>query len=134
MDKEQAAQLGELIRARRVDAKLSTHELGKLVGTRNSTIIRLEQGAFAAPSPEKLARIAEALGMTLADIYSHAGYAVPEDLPGFHAYLPVRYRDLPAEAIRELTELFDQLTALHTPALEGDGMHELVDTPEGGMA
>jgi transcriptional regulator with XRE-family HTH domain len=108
-----AERLGRLIRQRRVDAGLSTHELGNLVGTRNSTIIRLEQGAFAAPSPEKLARIAEALGMVLADIFGHAGYVVPDDLPGFHACLPGRYRDLPAEAVREQVELFETLTARH---------------------
>lgn len=127
MDKEQAARLGELIRSKRIEAGMSTHELGKIVGTRNSTIIRLEQGAFAAPSPDKLARIAEALGMTLADIYAHAGYAVPEDLPGFHAYLPARYKDLPADAIAELTEVFDRLATLHLTTtandeeLEGEG-------------
>lgn len=128
MDKEQAARLGELIRRKRIEAGMSTHELGKIVETRNSTIIRLEQGAFAAPSPDKLARIAEALGMTLADIYGHAGYAVPGDLPGFHAYLPTRYKRLPADAIAELTEVFDRLAALHltdtaeTEELEGEGV------------
>ena len=122
MDKDQAARLGALIRKHRQDLGMSTHELGKIIGTRNSTIIRLEQGAFAAPSPDKLARIAKALGMTLADIYSHAGYAVPDDLPGFHVYIPARYKDLPAEAIAELTELFDRLAALHltgNPSDEG---------------
>ena len=113
MDKEQAARLGTLIRQRRQALGMSTHELGERIGTRNSTIIRLEQGAFAAPSPEKLAGIAEALGISLADMYGHAGYVVPNDLPGFHAYLPARYRDLPQEAIQELIDLFDILVARH---------------------
>jgi len=113
MDKEQAVRLGELIRRHRQAMGMSTHELGGRIGTRNSTIIRIEQGAFAAPSPEKLARIAEVLKMSLADMYGHAGYAVPEDLPGFHAYLPARYRDLPEAAVKELVELFDTLVARH---------------------
>lgn len=114
MDKDQAARLGALIRQHRQDLGMSTHELGERIGTRNSTIIRLEQGAFAAPSPEKLAGIAEALGISLADMYGHAGYVVPSDLPNFHAYLPARYRDLPQEAVQELIDLFDTLVARHT--------------------
>lgn len=122
MDKEQAVRLGELIRWHRQAKGMSTHELGGRIGTRNSTIIRIEQGAFAAPSPEKLARIAEVLGMSLADMYGHAGYAVPEDLPGFHAYLPARYRELPEAAVKELVELFDTLVARHglTPQQDDD--------------
>ena len=121
MDKDHAVRLGKLIRERRHASGLSTHELGERIGTRNSTIIRLEQGAFAAPSPDKLARIAEVLGMSLADMYAHAGYAVPDDLPGFHAYLPARYRDLPESAIGELVDLFERLVARHglaTPAAD----------------
>ena len=113
MDKDHAVRLGKLIRERRHAAGLSTHELGERIGTRNSTIIRLVQGAFAAPSPDKLARIAEALNMSLADMYGHAGYAVPDDLPSFHAYLPARYRDLPDTAIQELVDLFERLVARH---------------------
>ena len=94
--------------------------LGGRIGARNSTVVRLEQGAFAAPSPDKLARIAEVLGITLADVYGHAGYAVPDDLPEFHAYLPARYRDMPKAAVKELTDLFDSLVVRHslTPQLE----------------
>jgi transcriptional regulator with XRE-family HTH domain len=131
MDKEQAVRLGTLIRSRRQAMGMSTYELGDRIGTRNSTIIRLEQGAFAAPSPEKLAGIAEALRISLADMYGHAGYVVPDDLPGFHAYLPARYRDLPAEAVQELVDLFDTLVARHglipqtvTVTAEGDAALE----------
>jgi len=113
MDKDQAKRFGELIRHRRQELGLSTHDLGKLVGTQNSTIMRIEQGAFAAPRPDKLARIAEVLGMSLADVYAHAGYLVPDDLPSFHAYLPARYRELPVSAVAELTQLFDELLVRH---------------------
>ncbi len=127
MDKEQGARLGALLRDRRIAAGLSTYQLGERVHCKNSTIVRIEQGAFAAPSPDKLARIAEALGMTLADIYTHAGYAIPDELPGFHAYLPARYR-VPTRTRdpRNSPQLFDQLVAEHTPVTEH------VAVPEGG--
>jgi transcriptional regulator with XRE-family HTH domain len=120
MDKYEAKRFGEQIRHRRQELGLSTHDLGKLIGTRNSTIMRIEQGAFAAPRPDKLARIAQALHLSLADIYADAGYVVPDELPGFHAYLPARYRDLPQAAVDELSGLFDDLITRHgleTPAV-----------------
>ena len=133
MNSEQAARLGYLIRQRRQALGMSTHELGKRIDTKNSTIVRLEQGAFAAPSPEKLAGIAEALGISLADIYGHAGYVVPNDLPGFHAYLPARYRDLPHEAVQELTDLFEALIARHGLALQPDTISD-TETEVGAQA
>lgn len=126
MDKDEATRFGTWLREQRQRAGLSTHELGERIGARNSTIIRLEQGAFAAPSPDKLARIAEALDLSLADVYGHAGYAVPDDLPGFHAYLPARYRELPQSAIAELTELFESLLERHglVPEVEAVGVDD----------
>jgi transcriptional regulator with XRE-family HTH domain len=113
MNKDQAKALGEFVRKRRQELGLSTHELGKVVGTRNSTIMRLEQGAFAAPRPDKLARIAEALQIGLADLYARAGYVTPSELPSFHAYLPAKYRQLPEAAVEELIRLFDELVVRH---------------------
>lgn len=132
MDKDQAKAFGEFVRKRRHELGLSTHELGKIVGTRNSTIMRLEQGAFAAPRPDKLARIAEALHLTLADVYTWAGYLVPNDLPGFHAYLPARYRQLPQTAVEELTQLFNDLVARHQ--LELDPVRASDQTPNENSA
>jgi transcriptional regulator with XRE-family HTH domain len=120
MDKDEARRFGEFIRRRRQELGLSTYDLGTLIGTRNSTIMRIEQGAFAAPRPDKLARIADALHLSLADVYAGAGYVVPDELPTFHAYLPTRYRDLPQTAIDELSKLFDDLVQQHglgTPVL-----------------
>ena len=133
MDKDQAKSFGELIRRRRQELGLSTHDLGKLVGTRNSTIMRIEQGAFAAPRPDKLARIADALHLNLADVYAKAGYLVPTELPGFHAYLPARYRELPQDAVDELTHLFEDLVTRHkldvdpVPASEGEASEAIAE-------
>ncbi|HVB52516.1 MAG TPA: helix-turn-helix transcriptional regulator [Acidimicrobiales bacterium] len=121
MDKDEARRFGHLLKRRRGELGLSTHDLGKLVGTRNSTIMRIEQGAFAAPRPDKLARIAEALHLSLADVYARAGYIVPAELPTFREYLAARYRELPDLAAGELARLFDELMIRHglgTPAFE----------------
>jgi transcriptional regulator with XRE-family HTH domain len=121
MDKEHALQLGALIKERRLALGITTKELGERIGgVPNSTITRMEQGAFAAPSPEKLAGVARVLGISLADLYAYAGYSVPNDLPGFRAYLPARYRNLPAEAIDELTALFEALVSRHGLELDSE--------------
>ncbi len=113
MNDEQAKRLGGWLREQRQSAGLSTIQLAKAVGTTDATISRIEQGAFAAPDPHKLSRIAEALGLSLADVYAMADYAVPSDLPSFEPYLRRKYRDMPAEAIEDLDEAFGRILRKH---------------------
>ena len=117
MDKDQAVRFGKWLRERRQAVGMSTHELGERIGARNSTIIRIEQGAFAAPRPDKLARIAEALGISLADMYGHAGYAVPDDLFALAEHVMLHRMRLTYEALARgrsgeqvLQELMDPIT------------------------
>src|SRR5262249_7590707 len=66
MNEEQAKRFGEWLREQRQAAGLSTIELGDAIGTTSATISRFEQGAFSAPDPHKLQRIADALSLSLA--------------------------------------------------------------------
>jgi transcriptional regulator with XRE-family HTH domain len=113
MNQVQAKELGALLRQRRQELGVSTHQLGAQAGIGQSTITRIEQGRFASPRPAKLARIASGLGLTLADVYARAGYYVPDELPNFEPYLAAKYRNLPPAAIAELVRLFDKLAAEH---------------------
>jgi len=113
VNQEQAKELGKLLRERRQELGLSTHQLGAQVGVRQSTILRVEHGRFASPRPAKLARIAEALDLSLADVYARAGYLVPDGLPSFKPYLAAKYRNLPETAVMELVGHFDELAARH---------------------
>jgi transcriptional regulator with XRE-family HTH domain len=109
MNQEQATALGALIRQKRLELGFTTYELGAAAGVPNSTVVRIEQGKFMAPRPNKLASFAQFLGLTLADLFGPAGYLVPNELPSFDAYLNVKYPKLPAEAVREMQEHFDDL-------------------------
>jgi transcriptional regulator with XRE-family HTH domain len=113
VNQEQAEELGKLLRERRQELGLSTHQLGAQVGVRQSTILRVEHGRFASPRPAKLARIAEALSLDLADVYARAGYLVPDGLPSFEPYLTAKYGNLPETAVMELVGHFDELVARH---------------------
>lgn len=113
MDPDQAKALGRFLRARREALGLSTRRLAALAQVPDSTIVRFEQGAYAAPSPDKLARLARALQVPLADIYALADYAVPADLPSVRPYLRTKYRNLSAEALDALSRDVCRVLARH---------------------
>jgi transcriptional regulator with XRE-family HTH domain len=116
MNPQRAQRLGEFLRHRREELEMSARMLARLVNVRDSTIMRLERGAYAAPAADKLARIAEALKLELADVYALAEYVIPSSLPSFPHYLATRYPLLPQEAVTELHEHFSALIDLNTEA------------------
>lgn len=91
-----------------------------------ATLARIEQGQFAAPGPDKLARIAEALGLSTADVFGLADYTVPADLPSFQPYLRGKYRGMPAAAVDDLSKAFERIVRKHgyDPAGPQDGEDE----------
>ena len=113
MDQDRAKRFGRWLREQRKLARTSTRELARRSRMSDGTIVRIEQGAIEAPSPHKLARIAEALELSLADVYSMAGYAAPEDLPSFQPYLRRKYRDMPSAAVADLEAAFRRIANKH---------------------
>lgn len=130
MNPEQAKELGRQLRRRRDDLGLSLRQLAERADTTDTTIIRIEQGAYAAPAPDKLSRIAEALDLNLADVFALADYSVPSELPTFSPYLRTKYRDLPAPAVEELERSFQRITKRHgfEPAGPAPGEDEQPET------
>lgn len=133
MKQAEANGLGKWLKERRQAAGLSTVELAKRVGTTDGTITRIEQGAIASPDPNKLSRIAEALGLSLADVFEMADYAVPGDLPSFQPYLRRKYRDLPTGAVDDLEQAFAKIIARHgydpSGPLRGEDETPEIETP-----
>jgi transcriptional regulator with XRE-family HTH domain len=113
MNAEQAKELGRRLHARRKELGLSQRQVQAMTNIDNATIVRLEHGVFTAPAADKLARIADALGMSLADVFALANYAVPDDLPSFQPYLRSKYRDMPADAVEDLNHAFDRIMRKH---------------------
>ena len=113
MKSPKSQRLGQLIRARREQIGMSGRQLAKAIDVPNSTVVRIERGEVAAPTPDKLARLAEALELNLADVYALADYAVPDELPSFQPYLRSKYRDLPDEAVSDLNEAFERVIRKH---------------------
>ena len=91
-----------------------------------ATVSRIEQGKFATPGHDKLARIAQTLGLNTADVFALADYTVPADLPSFQPYLRTKYQDMPDGAVDELNRAFQRITKKHgyTPEGPPDGEDE----------
>jgi transcriptional regulator with XRE-family HTH domain len=102
-------ELGRFIRARREALALSLRALEKRSGVDHTYIYALEQGEIQTPSPEKLQRLARELEVEIEDLYSLAGYAIPEHLPEFSPYLRAKYDFLPSEAVSQLETYFQLL-------------------------
>jgi transcriptional regulator with XRE-family HTH domain len=119
MDETQAKALGKVLRERRETLGLSLKRLGDKVGLPDVTILRFERGDHAAPAPDKLARLAEGLGLKLADVFALADYAVPSELPSFKPYLRTKYRDLPPEDIESIEKYAARLAKKHGITLDG---------------
>jgi transcriptional regulator with XRE-family HTH domain len=124
MNPQQAKELGDRLRARREELGLSLRDLERKTGVDNGTIVRIEQGAFSAPRPDKLSRIADALDLSLADVFALADYVVPSELPTFTPYLRSKYRDLPAPAVEELARSFQRIAKRHGLDPEGPAAGE----------
>jgi len=109
MTPDRAKRLGEFLRARRLELGLSARFVARAVQVRDSTIMRLERGRYAAPAADKLARIAEVLKLDLADVFAIAEYIVPSSLPALPQYLRARYPELTDQAIDQLCASFRHL-------------------------
>jgi len=119
MDREQAKKLGGYLQQARQAKALSLMGLSELTGVTDATISRIETGAFRAPAPDKLAQIAGALELPLADVFALAEYAVPADLPSFTPYMRSKYHDLPDEAVEQIERYAQKLARKHGVTLTG---------------
>jgi transcriptional regulator with XRE-family HTH domain len=100
--------LGEYIRDRRLARGLSLNEAAEASRLHLSYWSKLENGKYEAPSPKHLQVIARTIGVDIEDIYSLAGYDIPERLPTFRPYLRAKYQ-LPPEAVAEMERYFEML-------------------------
>ena len=113
MDENQAQALGAMLRQRRHALGLTMRQIEAATGIPNTTVSRIETGSFKAPRPDKLARIAQALGMSAGELFARAGYLVADDLPDYATYLATKHPELPDTVLhrlsQEFVDLLDQL-------------------------
>jgi transcriptional regulator with XRE-family HTH domain len=113
MTPEQAKALGNYLRQARIDKGLTTRAVAAASGMDMATVVRIENGSFVAPRPDKLAAIARALDLSPTDVFARADYVDVDELPSFAPYLRSKYRDLPDTALAEMERYFERLKRQH---------------------
>lgn len=126
MDKHQAEEFGNYLAQARVAKGLSGRQLAENLDMHHGTLARIEKGDFAAPAPDKLAAIAEALDLTVADVFARAGYASTKDLPSVTPYMRTKFKGLPEDAAAQIEKYARSIAAQHGIVSDGpaDGEDE----------
>lgn len=101
--------LGRILQKKRESMGFSIKGLARETGITDTTIMRMEQGQIASPKPGLLAKLADKLELSLAELYTSIGYIIPTDLPSLPAYLRTKYPDMPAPARKDLSNYLEKL-------------------------
>src|SRR5580658_4208453 len=102
--------LGETLRTARVAKGLSARKLAVACGLTHSFISKLESATYDGVSPDTLMALARSLDLAPEDLFTLAGYRLPDALPSFGPYLRARYgEELPPAARAALVEVFETL-------------------------
>jgi transcriptional regulator with XRE-family HTH domain len=97
----QAQRLGALIATARTRKGLSVKGIANQLGVSHGWFSELEHGRFVDPSPDRLARIAEALDIEPGKIDRITKGSVAQSLPGMQTYFRAKY-DLTPEQIERV--------------------------------
>ena len=120
---EQGSELGRYIQSARLERNMSLHQLARAADVDRAMITRLERGLRGSPGPDKIARIAQALGLDLSQLYERAGIPVPE-LPSFTPYLRTKYGQLPTDVLDQIETYASKLARPHGVNLTGPALGE----------
>ena len=110
---------GEKIKQLRLDRGLTLEEVGKLVGVGKSTVRKWETGAIANMRRDKIAKLADALGVNPMDIINL--YDLPTEGAPSASSPTLELNDKEANLIRDYRDASDEIrsaaaTMLHTSA------------------
>lgn len=72
--------LGSIIKSHRMAQGRSARDVAREANIDIHTMTKLEQGAYASPSPMTLRGVAQALGIPVLHLFQAAGYLTPHDL------------------------------------------------------
>lgn len=114
MNDEQARELGEYIRHLRAMHSMTVRALAAHAGVDSTGLSRLEGGKICVPSPNTLCRLAGALDTPVANLFTMAGYATPQDLPDIEYYLRTKYHILPESDRAAITKEIEWLAGLYS--------------------
>ncbi len=101
---------GQILREKRVAKGYSLRKFAEMIDVSPTYLSQVEQGNVAAPTAERVARIAELLGENSDEMTALAGRC-PDDLPGIIKKRPVQIPELLREASGMTAEQLKKLLA-----------------------
>lgn len=113
MDNKDAQKLGKAIRAKREALKLSASEVARQANVAKATITRLELAQIPNPRIDNLRSIADVLGLPITDLLTEASWLRDAELPTLTPYLRTKFKDMPADAVKEIEQHFQDVAARH---------------------
>ncbi len=102
--------LGAYVRKARQTAGLTLRELATRARLDYSMLSYIEAGQVDRPAPDKLIRLAAALGVEAEELLGRAGHLKRATLPEMPVYLRAKY-GMSAEAVAEAEAFFAELHA-----------------------
>jgi transcriptional regulator with XRE-family HTH domain len=112
MNDAQAVRLGRLLAQARRNKGLSLRAAAEIAGVEHIWLTRVEQGFFNQPAPERITRVAEALGIDPERIDRITKGHVSNSLPGVRTYFRAKY-DLTAEEIDQIEHTVTEIQHNH---------------------
>jgi transcriptional regulator with XRE-family HTH domain len=121
MTNDQAKVLGALIRAKRERRGVSLHRLEAETGLPLSWLVYLEAGRSLEPLPDRVARLAEWLGIDPAKIDKVSGNYLAQSLPTVRTYFRSKGKATAAE-LDELERVIAEVQSRYRQADSKDGV------------
>jgi transcriptional regulator with XRE-family HTH domain len=112
MNDAQAVRLGRSLAQARRNKSLSLRAAAEIAGVEHIWLTRVEQGFFNQPAPERITRVAEALGIDPERIDRITKGHVSNNLPGVRTYFRAKY-DLTAEEIDQIEHTVTEIRHNH---------------------
>ncbi|MBF6446624.1 helix-turn-helix transcriptional regulator [Nocardia elegans] len=98
----EAKRIAVIIQKRRKDLGLTRSDLARRTGLANSSILRLEEGSFAHPSPRSLKAIADGLEMPVDILLHEAGWMPKAERPTDRPHIAITYHRVPDDVARHI--------------------------------
>lgn len=105
--------LGKAISKHRKNLGISASELARRTGISVTTVTRTELGEITSTRMDTLQAMAQALEVSVTQLLTESQIIKGTDLPAMTPYLRTKYKDLPADAIREIEAHFETIAAKH---------------------
>jgi transcriptional regulator with XRE-family HTH domain len=112
MIKEQARRIGRMIATSRRNKGWSLRQLSNETGISHTWLLKLENGSYATPAPDRLIRVAEALGVDPERIERVAKGQMSDNLPGVRTYFRAKF-DLSPSEIDEIERAVQDIQRNH---------------------